>query len=252
MRFCGREYLQLPDYTFRIFLKFYTDEIRLIKIDPERDLDLPCNEKEVAELMEVNGQNGCVARQGRQDLAFGAAECQRELPVATGHTLVKANKVVRRAHQDYECVVKSPVKRLEGLIFVTASDGGSLGAMPREGNQMGMAVMVASADVLEGEGDVCVCVCVCAGSSVAAYEESGAVVDGRGSWGCFGRLRAWRLCTVHTGRNGGSLFPVERLATSCGPMAPVQRDGCEVRPRFLAGRRYAGGQTHCHGHLCAT
>ena len=57
VRFCGREYLQLPDYTFRISLKFYAAEIRLIKIDPDRDLDLPCNEKEVAELMKVNGQN---------------------------------------------------------------------------------------------------------------------------------------------------------------------------------------------------
>ncbi len=73
--------------------------------------------------------------------------------MSTGHTLAKANQVTRRAHK-----VRSPLPadRMDELIFLVASDGGSLGGMPREGSQLGVSVILAGPEVLEQETDVCV------------------------------------------------------------------------------------------------
>ncbi len=108
--------------------------------------------------MQVNGQNGWAARQGRYDLSFGVSQCQQELPVSTGHTLAKANQVTRREHKGLVWKVKSPLpaERMDELIFLVASDGGSLGGMPREGSQLGVSVILAGPEVLEQETDVCV------------------------------------------------------------------------------------------------
>ncbi len=70
--------------------------------------------------------------------------------------MVKANKVIRRAHQDQEWRVRSLVDNLDALIFVSASDEGSLVGMPRDGSQVGIAAMVAAESVSEDEGPVCV------------------------------------------------------------------------------------------------
>ncbi len=155
VKFGGRMYWQMEDYSFRISMKFYTDEIRLIKIDPGRDLDQPCSDPEVAELLRVNGQTGWAARQGRQDLAFGVSENQQEVPIATGHTWVKTNKVIRCAHQDQEWRVCSPVDILDALTSVSASDGGSSCGKPCDGSQVGFTAIIAAESILEGEGTVC-------------------------------------------------------------------------------------------------
>ncbi len=110
VKFCGRMIRQHSDFSFEITLDFYTSAVQLIHIRPGRDMEAALDADEVDALLKVNGQNGWAARQSRQDLAFGVSACQQELPVANGHTLAKANQVVRRAQKGLTWRVKSPVK----------------------------------------------------------------------------------------------------------------------------------------------
>ena len=111
-------YLQFNDFSFRVSLEFYRSKIQWIKIATGRIMDDDTINEEKGELMRVNRQVGWAACQGRQDLAYGVSACQQERPVSK------------------------------------ASDGGSLGGMPREGSQIGAVVILASPVILDGKADM--------------------------------------------------------------------------------------------------
>ncbi len=78
--------------------------------------------------------------------------------MSTGHTLAKADQVTRRVHKSLVWKVKSLLQAecMDELIFLVASEGGSLVGMPREGSQLGVSVSFAGSEVLEQETDVCI------------------------------------------------------------------------------------------------
>ena len=78
------------------------------------------------------------------------------LIIATGHTLARVNQVVRKAQKSVEWFIKAPVtaERFHEMLVVVGTDGGSLGHMPREGSQIGVAVMFAAPEVLQGSAPV--------------------------------------------------------------------------------------------------
>ena len=147
-----------PGFAFAVYVDFYTSMIPLTKIDTELDMDAPTYSSEKLELVKVNVPNEGAARQGRYALSFRASQCPQELSVSNGHTLAKANQVTRRTYKGLMWKVKRPLpaERLDELIFLVASDGGSLGGMPREGSKLDASVILAGPEVLEPETDVCV------------------------------------------------------------------------------------------------
>ena len=154
VRHIGRDVKQHPSGDVTIDLTHYTQDMELVPVDENAPDDEPLGPEGLAALRAANGRLGWAAREGRPDLSYGVSRCQQALPVATKETLVELNTVIRRARRPRMVTIKPLGCELKDVVFLAATDG-SLGNMPRQGSQVGYAILAGHPKVLEESAPVC-------------------------------------------------------------------------------------------------
>ena len=96
-RFCGKEFVQHPDYSITVTAKDNTEKIRPIAIGERRKLSEQCNAGEITSLRSVVAALAWVARQVRPALSYRVSKLQSIANKAQIKDLRECNKTLELA-----------------------------------------------------------------------------------------------------------------------------------------------------------
>ena len=153
-KFCGRYEKQDPiTLEVKISMDQYNKDIPFVKERAVDDLERPLSDEEKKMISSVIGQINWSARQCRYDLSFAASHCQQLAGKKDPSALSWVNKVVRRAKQPAEMVVRKLGCPLEDLVVLSISDA-TYNSQPGGGSQGGLLVGLAHPDICSGPAPV--------------------------------------------------------------------------------------------------
>ena len=99
-RFCGREYVQSPDFTISVNVRDNTRVIRPVQIPASRKSTEPVTAQERTALRSVVASLALIARAARPDISFRVNVLQTQVATATMSTLHECNRVLDLAMRD--------------------------------------------------------------------------------------------------------------------------------------------------------